>query len=661
MTSVPASLLSVTGFMDITHAPPSGGTVHNVGPSTDVSSFPNLTTGGTTTTVSNCDTVLFAPGTYVNKGLIIVNTNDVLFRPSSGTVTLVDTSWIRIQGNNNRFHEIDFQGINEDTPGSSGIRYDVPGSGNIITSAEIVTSGNLGTAVRINGHDNAIEDSLVRGGNHGVISDVTFGTRNNSNCVVRNVTVEELSNPGFGRAIGVSGPTIQGPPVAPNSAQPMNWLVEKCLVQNNRSEPELFEIKSSGNTFRNNVIINNTDGHFSVRFGDDNLIENNWIENNNSFAGIRINGDRNVVRWNYIAGRPSGTGRGLAFFGTTSSPTTLAGNLGAFDNEVYCNIFNNWENFIFAFYQVPGAAVQPPSNNEITDNILFGIQPTDYTTNSFPVPMADFYGNNNVGPQITLDAGQLIPSDSKSFVGAPDFFSEFVVPEVVPPPVVAPPGINPLAPGGCVYQNSYTNAYPNAHPCFDMTVITTEIPCELNARQLSASCGQIKTIRFVPIGPDNEIIDVSGMSLQFVVEDSMGIDVETGPAIQSDENADPPFELQFTTQAANLDPGQYRWAVRELSTMSPIAYGSYVVNDIPKPGSPAAPAGSSFCVRVTNSTGQIVEGATVTLTDATGAFVASGLSNELGLVSFAVAAAGTYGYEATYPGSTHTRTEIEVT
>ena len=95
--------------------------------------------------------------------------------------------------------------------------------------------------------------------------------------------------------------------------------------------------------------------------------------------------------------------------------------------------------------------------------------------------------------------------------------------------------------------------------------------------------------------------------------------------------------------------------------MSPVAYGSYVVNDIPKPGSPAAPAGSSFCVRVTNSTGQIVEGATVTLTDGTGAFVASGLSNELGLVSFAVATAGTYGYEASYPGSTHTRTEIEVT
>ena len=351
----------------------------------------------------------------------------------------------------------------------------------------------------------------------------------------------------------------------------------------------------------------------------------------------------------------------MAFFGTTSDPNTLRGNLGSFDNEVYCNIFDNWANFIFSFYQVPGLAVEVPSNNEITDNILFGLQSTDYTTNNFPVPMADFYDNNNVGPQITLEQGQLIPSDAKSFVGAPDFFDEFILPDVVPPPVVAPPGINPLTPGGCVYQNSYTNAYPNAHPCFDMTVITMEIPCELNDRQLSVSCGQTKTIRFVPIGPDDEIIDVSGMSLQFVVEDSLGIDVETGPAIQADENADTPFELQFTTQAANLHPGDYRWAVRELTTMSPIAYGSYAVNDIPKPGSPAAPAGSSFCVRVTNSTGQIVEGATVTLTDDTGAFVASGLSNELGLVSFAVAAAGTYGYEATYPGSTHTRTEIEVT
>ena len=647
--------------MDSAAAPPSAGTVHNVDPSTDFSSFPNLTTGGTTTTVSDGDTVLFAPGTYVNKGLIDVNTNDVLFRPSSGTVTLVDNTWIRVEGNNNRFHAIDFQGINEQTPGSSGIRYNLEGSGNVVTQSEIVTSGSLGWSVVFNGPDNVIEDSLVRGGNHGVISRGTFGTRNISNCVIRSVTIEELNNPGFGRAIGIAGPTIQGPPVAPNSTQPANWLVENCLIQNNRSEPELLEIKASGSTFRGNVIINNPDGHFSVRFGDDNLIENNWIENNASFAGVRINGNRNIVRWNYIAGSSSGSGNGLAFFGTTSDPNTVRGNLGSFDNELYCNIFDNWANFIFSFYQVPGLAVEPPSNNEITDNILFGLQSTDYVTNNFPVPMAEFYDNNNVGPQITLEQGQLIPSDAKSFVGAPDFFDEFVLPDVVPPPVIAPPGINPLTPGGCVYQNSYTNAYPNAHPCFDMTVITTEIPCELNDRQLSASCGQIKTIRFVPIGPDNEIIDVNGMLLQFVVENQQGIDIETGPAIQSDENAEPPFELQFTTQAANLDPGDYRWAVREVSTMSPVAYGSYAVNDIPKPGSPAAPAGSSFCVRVTNSTGQIVEGATVTLTDAIGAFVASGLSNELGLVSFAVATAGTYGYEATYPGSTHTRTEIEVT
>ena len=125
MASVPSSLLSVTGFMDLMTAPTAGGTVHNVDPSTDFSSFPNLTTGGTTTTVSPGDTVLFADGTYVNRGLINVNTNDVLFRPSSGRVTLVDNTWFRVQGSNNRFHEIDFQGINEQTPGSSGIRYNL--------------------------------------------------------------------------------------------------------------------------------------------------------------------------------------------------------------------------------------------------------------------------------------------------------------------------------------------------------------------------------------------------------------------------------------------------------------------------------------------------------------------------------------------------------
>ena len=193
MTSVPASLLSVTGFMDLMTAPPAGGTVHNVDPSTDFSSFPNLTTGGTTTTVSNGDTVLFAPGTYVNKGLIDVGLSDVLFRPSSGTVTLVDNTWIRVDGNNNRFHELDFQGVSEDPPGSSGIRYNLEGSGNSVTQSEIVTSGSLGWSVVFNGPDNVIEDSLIRGGNHGVISRLTFGTRDISNCVIRNVTIEAVS------------------------------------------------------------------------------------------------------------------------------------------------------------------------------------------------------------------------------------------------------------------------------------------------------------------------------------------------------------------------------------------------------------------------------------------------------------------------------------
>jgi len=164
---------------------------------------------------------------------------------------------------------------------------------------------------------------------------------------------------------------------------------------------------------------------------------------------------------------------------------------------------------------------------------------------------------------------------------------------------------------------------------------TTEIPCEVEERKLNVFCGQVKVHRFVPISPDGDFIDTAGVGLQFVVETLDGIDIETGVATQEETGANEPFEIRFVTNLANAEPGNYRWAVRDLITRSPIAFGDYCVSYVPKPGDPVVGAEDSFCFTVTHQvTGVPLEGALVTVTDSAGEIVATAKTDESGNVGF---------------------------
>ena len=128
---------------------------------------------------------------------------------------------------------------------------------------------------------------------------------------------------------------------------------------------------------------------------------------------------------------------------------------------------------------------------------------------------------------------------------------------------------------------------------------TTEIPCDLEPKTLYTFCGQTKTHRIVPADEDGAAIDTQGAALTFVIEDQEGYDLETGTATQNPPVGDPLLgaddvgsEIMFTSQAANDNPGEYRFAVRVTATNSPICFGTLIVRNVAKIGDPTPVAGT---------------------------------------------------------------------
>ena len=176
---------------------------------------------------------------------------------------------------------------------------------------------------------------------------------------------------------------------------------------------------------------------------------------------------------------------------------------------------------------------------------------------------------------------------------------------------------------------------------------TADIPCDPIRRQLSASCGQLKTHTLENIVDENgALIDTGNMPLQFVVEDRSGNDIETGQAFM-----DEPGTFYFQTQLANKIAGSYRWAIREVSTLSPVVYGDfgdYRVIDVAKVG--PSISNYNFCftgvepgslVRITEDEPDINQAGLI--------FVADSVANEDGIASFNLPV-GTYWATAYHDG-----------
>ena len=202
---------------------------------------------------------------------------------------------------------------------------------------------------------------------------------------------------------------------------------------------------------------------------------------------------------------------------------------------------------------------------------------------------------------------------------------------------------------------------PVVDPVVEPIPPTTEIPCDLTSKTINASCSQIKTHRFVPVNSEGAAIDTQGVGLMFVIEDQAGFDLETGTAFQNPPVGDPLLadgdvgsEVRFTSQAANDVPGEYRFAVRDVVSNSPIGFGVLIVSYVPKAGNPTQTADTKgVCIRIGNQQdGTAIEGATVRVTeDVEGLIqVAAFVTGADGIVDIKVAAAGTYYAHASKAG-----------
>lgn len=225
----------------------------------------------------------------------------------------------------------------------------------------------------------------------------------------------------------------------------------------------------------------------------------------------------------------------------------------------------------------------------------------------------------------------------------------------------------PIISGGsaCVYSNSYPTVYSNAHPCNTVNSITTEIPCDLEPKTLFASCGQVKTHRIVPTNEDGVAIDTQGVDLTFVIEDQNEFDLETGVATQNPPVGDPSLgaddvgsEIIFTSTTANDRPGEYRFAVRDVETNSPVCFGVLIVRYVPKIGGPVStvvtpskdPNNFELCITDNNDN---------PLSDATVVICTKQTTGPDGLVNFNLSE-GEYTAEIIYNGQSHGITEFNV-
>ena len=186
---------------------------------------------------------------------------------------------------------------------------------------------------------------------------------------------------------------------------------------------------------------------------------------------------------------------------------------------------------------------------------------------------------------------------------------------------------------------------------------TADIPCDPIRRQLSASCGQIKTHTLENVVDENGALITTGtMPLQFIIEDRSGNDIETGQAFM-----DEPGIFYFKTQSANEIPGSYRWAIREASTLSPVVYGDfgdYRVIDVAKAGPSVSNYNFCFTSVEPGSLVRITEDEP-TINQAGLIFVADSIADENGIASFNLPI-GTYWATAYHDGLKFSAKRFEI-
>jgi poly(beta-D-mannuronate) lyase len=148
-----------------------------------------------------------------------------------------------------------------------------------------------------------------------------------------------------------------------------NYFFRTIYPEDDNGEQEVVSNKSSGNTYRGNTF-RQMKGELSLRHGDDCVVEGNYFfqEGTPRSAGVRVIGERHVVRGNYFEG-VAGTGI-LVYSGDRDWPAseTSRGHEAGDDAKVVGNTFVHCRTAIAV--AGPSDKRRAPERVEVRNNII---------------------------------------------------------------------------------------------------------------------------------------------------------------------------------------------------------------------------------------------------------------------------------------------------
>ncbi|WP_114781908.1 polysaccharide lyase 6 family protein [Botryobacter ruber] len=158
--------------------------------------------------------------------------------------------------------------------------------------------------ITLRGANNEVGHCFLRGKNTpGMMLEVVRESAMRNDHRIHHVYFGYFKDPGSGNGFETVRISTSG-----HSLSSSYTTLENCVFERCDGESEIISSKSGHNTFRNNTFLN-SDGALTLRHGHDALVEGNFFINtrnstSNRCNGVRVIGERQVVRNNYFFNLP---------------------------------------------------------------------------------------------------------------------------------------------------------------------------------------------------------------------------------------------------------------------------------------------------------------------------------------------------------------------
>ncbi|MDF2714636.1 MAG: poly(beta-D-mannuronate) lyase [Paenibacillus sp.] len=224
-------------------------------------------------------------------------------------------------------------------------------------------------------------------------------------------------------SLGVAGATAIRIGDGTHALSSSYTTVENNIFENMQGTGKIVNMKSGGNTIRNNTFIN-ASGSIEVRQGNGNIIEGNFIlpaKEERYTGGIVLIGQDHIVRNNYIQGTRSSGRPAIVIY--EGEPNNYPGKGGYYPSKnvvIASNtLVDNDKNFTIGELYDPKTEITVPIENlTIKDNVLLGNgsmtpimivldKPNGITYEGNQFFNGNFLGIENV-PGITKEQPQLV-------------------------------------------------------------------------------------------------------------------------------------------------------------------------------------------------------------------------------------------------------------